>query len=119
MGGRFAGKHKNYTKKDVTMTIQEFSKQIGHSVDTVNIAVKMTIEKMNPMQIQKVTGLKQHQYGKIISWYGAYGGDRKKRVFVEKSEKKPEVEDELQPFGFSYESLSPTEKKLYNKKYTP
>jgi hypothetical protein len=103
------------------MTIQQLSKQIGHSVDTVNIAVKMTVEKMNPMKIQSVTGLNQSQYCKLITWYSSFGWKSNKRVLFEKSEKKPEVESEseLQPFGFSYESLSPAEKKLYNKKYTP
>ena len=101
------------------MTIQALSKQIGHSVDTVNIAVKMTVEKMNPMKIQSITGLNQNRYCKLITWYSSFGWKSNKRVFVEKSEKKPEVEDELHPFGFSYESLSYAEKKLYHKKYKP
>ena len=100
------------------MTIQQLSTSIGHSVDVLQIAINMTVQKMNPMKIQEATGLKQNQYSRLIGWYGAVGhkvGKPKKTVFVEKSEKPPEILDELQPFGFSYESLSPAEKKIFNK----
>ena len=99
------------------MTIQQLSTSIGHSVDVLQIAINMTVQKMNPMKIQEATGLKQNQYSRLIGWYGAVGhkvGKPKKTVFVEKSEKPPEIVDELQPFGFSYESLSPAEKKIFN-----
>ena len=37
------------------MTIQQLSTSIGHSVDVLQIAINMTVQKMNPMKIQEAT----------------------------------------------------------------